>query len=230
MSHTGAWWILGFQPYKPNRSLTTSMLRCSKRQISFSFVFDWKRATGNMKNSTFWKRSFWRRFLCRVLWRLHRSPWKLAEKVIVGARKETPLWVPRFSFAFKKIPAWQAPNMPVLAVKEEGRVQHLKRAWKSAYMCFQGLVEEPVPTAVWLQRLGCFFFSRKKKVLCAHGARAGCNSLARTRQSAPARWVLRFSDCRLVWRRVLVSQKCRRSQNFSFLLFKEKFQWAFGVQ
>jgi hypothetical protein len=30
-------------------------------------------------------------------------------------------------------------------------------------MCFQGLVEEPVPTAVWLQRLGCFFFSRKKK-------------------------------------------------------------------
>ena len=95
---------------------------------------------------------------------------------------------------------------------------------------FQGLVEEPVPTAVWLQRLGCFFFSRKKKVLCAHGARAGCNSLARTRQSAPARWVLRFSDCRLVWRRVLVSQKCRRSQNFSFLLFKEKFQWACGVQ
>ena len=102
MSHTGAWWILGFQPYKPNRSLTTSMLRCSKRQISFSFVFDWKRATGNMKNSTFWKRSFWRRFLCRVLWRLHRSPWKLAEKVIVGARKETPLWGPRFSFAFTK--------------------------------------------------------------------------------------------------------------------------------
>ena len=54
MSHTGAWWIFIFRPYQLNRSLTTSMLRCSKRQISFSFVFDWNRASGNMKNSTFW--------------------------------------------------------------------------------------------------------------------------------------------------------------------------------
>ena len=50
----------------------------------------------------------------------------------------------------------------------------------------QKYVEEPVPSAVWLQRLGCFFFSRKEKFLCAHGARA-CNSLACTRQSASAR-------------------------------------------
>ena len=54
MSHTGAWWILRFKPYKPNRSLKTSMLRCSKRQSSFSFVFDWNRASENIKNSTFW--------------------------------------------------------------------------------------------------------------------------------------------------------------------------------
>ena len=57
-----------------------------------------------------------------------------------------------------------------------------------------------------------------------------CNCLARTRQTAPARWVLQFSDCRLVWRRVLVGQNCRGSQHFSFLVFKEKFHWAFGVQ
>jgi hypothetical protein len=62
MSHTGAWWIFRFQPYKPNRSLTTSMLRCSKRQIGFSFVFDWNQASGNMKIARFeclGKRSFW---------------------------------------------------------------------------------------------------------------------------------------------------------------------------
>ena len=46
--------ILRFQPYKPKRSLKTSMLTCSKRQSSFSFVFDWKRASENIKNSTFW--------------------------------------------------------------------------------------------------------------------------------------------------------------------------------
>ena len=54
MSHTGAWWILRFKPYKPNRSLKASMLRCSKRQSSFSFVFDWNRASENINNSTFW--------------------------------------------------------------------------------------------------------------------------------------------------------------------------------
>jgi hypothetical protein len=62
MSHTGAWWIFRFQPYKPNRSLTTSMLRCSKRQIGFSFVFHWNQASGNMKIARFeclGKRSFW---------------------------------------------------------------------------------------------------------------------------------------------------------------------------
>ena len=46
--------FLRFQPYKPNRSLTTSMLKCSERQISFSFVFDWNRATEDMKNGAFW--------------------------------------------------------------------------------------------------------------------------------------------------------------------------------
>ncbi len=44
MSHTGAWWILRFQPYKPNRSLTTSMLRC------FSFQFKEKKRACEMQS------------------------------------------------------------------------------------------------------------------------------------------------------------------------------------
>jgi len=59
---------------------------------------------------------------------------------------------------------------------------------------------------------------------------AGCNCLPRTRQSARARRVFGLGDCRLVWRRVLVGQKWCRTQNFFFQDFKEKCQWAFGLQ
>ena len=31
------------------------------------------------------------------------------------------------------------------------------RLKKSAYSCFRRFVENPLPSAVWLQQLGCFF-------------------------------------------------------------------------
>ena len=45
--------FLRFQLYKPDASLKVSRLRRSKKQISFSFVFERNWASGNMKNSTF---------------------------------------------------------------------------------------------------------------------------------------------------------------------------------
>jgi hypothetical protein len=48
---------------------------------------------------------------------------------------------------------------------------NLVRLKKSAYRCSRRLVEELVPSAVWLQRLGCFFLHGKEKFLCAHAAR-----------------------------------------------------------
>ena len=49
-----------------------------------------------------------------------------------------------------------------------GAPQEVLRLKKSACMCSRRLVEEPSPSTVWLQQLGCFFFSRKEKFHCAH--------------------------------------------------------------
>jgi hypothetical protein len=86
MSHTGAWWIFRFQPYKPNRSLTTSMLRCSKRQIGFSFVFDWNRASGNMKHSTFF--SHWKTLILAHV--AHRCGTSVSRLRLIFSGKDEP--------------------------------------------------------------------------------------------------------------------------------------------
>ena len=54
-----------------------------------------------------------------------------------------------------------------------------------AYRCSRRLVGEPLTGEVWLQWLGCFFLSTKKKFHCADGALAG-NGLRRLESQGAA--------------------------------------------
>ena len=79
-----------------------------------------------------------------------------------------------FSLRFKEKRAARHVQKSLFFLPQEGgggAPQEVLRLKKSACMCSRRLVEEPSPSTVWLQQLGCFFLSRKEKFHCAHGAR-----------------------------------------------------------